>query len=57
MEYHAEHPRSHPKIREDYIVFAQGVGGGYARGDFGEAILMCEEVKKGEEHGERLLHA
>lgn len=57
MEYHTEGPASHPKICEYYIVSAHRVCSWDVGGDLREAILVCEEVEKGEEDGEWLLHA
>lgn len=54
---HAEHPTSHAKVCQLNVVFAHCVRAWDIRGDFREAILVCEEVEEGEEYGERLLHA
>jgi hypothetical protein len=57
VEDHAKHPTCHPKVCQKNVVFAHRVGGGYARCDFREAVLVSEEVEEREEDGERLLHA
>lgn len=49
VEYHAEYPTRHAKVCKSYVEWAHRVGGGYVRGQFGEAILVREEVKEGEE--------
>jgi hypothetical protein len=54
---HAEDPAGHAEVGQHNVVTAQGVGLRDSRADLGEAVLVGEEIKEGEEDGEGLLHA
>ncbi len=57
MKDHAEHPTRHPNVAEGYVVSSERVAFWNTFEELRKAIAVGEEVEKGEQDGERLLHA
>ncbi len=57
MKDHAEYPARHPNVAEGYVVSSERVACWYTFEELRKAIAVGEEVEKGEQDGERLLHA
>lgn len=57
MKDHAEYPARHSHVAECHVVSSERVACWYIFEELRKAIAVREEVEKGEQDGERLLHA
>lgn len=57
MENHAEHPAGESEVPKRQVVLAQWVASGYLFSDFGDSVIVGEEVEETEEYRRGLLNA